>query len=372
MKRLNFILSLMAAFVFAVAMSVAFTPAVGAASFVASTMIKVPQGSLGMAVTPEIWTDYIIGNLFKNNEFILNSIDESQYVVGGTVVHIPQAGAPSGVQRNRKQLPATITHRKDVDVTYALDEFTTDPRFIPNADKAELSYDKMESCMTEDMMSLHQLTAEAMLYNWKPTYFIKASKTKSADYLVHGSNLRTGVQVSDFSKAKTIFNKWNIPVADRYVILCEEMYDQLCNDVRNSENDNLSAIYDNVTGELRKLEGFTIFHRSTVLLASNSTLSAVSGTQYFKWTSSDLTYSVEDYASIVDGSKNAGTSDCVYGIFWSKSCVARAVGQTDMFEDTGNPTYYGDIYSFLQRLGGRARRGDGKGVLGLIQEYHAS
>lgn len=372
MKKTRFILSVLSAVFFAAIMAVTFTPAVGAASLVASTMIKAPQGSLCMAVTPEIWTDYIIGNLFKNNEFLLNSIDESQYVVGGTVVHIPQAGAPSGVKRNRSQLPATITHRKDVDVTYALDEFTTDPRFIPNADKAELSYDKMDSCMTEDMMSLHQLTAEAMLHNWKPTYFIKASKTKSANYLVHGANLRTGVQVSDFSKAKTIFNKWNIPVADRYVILCEEMYEQLCEDVRNSNNDNLSAIYDNVTGKLRKLEGFTIFHRSTVLLASNSTLSAVAGTQYFEWTSSDLTYSVEDYASIVDGSKHAGTSDCVYGIFWSKSCVARAVGQTDMFEDTGNPTYYGDIYSFLQRLGGRARRGDGKGVLGLIQEYHAS
>lgn len=348
------------------------TPVLGAAAFVAANFVHVPAGSLGMAVTPEIWTDYIVGNLFKNNEFLLHSVDESQYVIGGTVVHIPQAGSPSGVQRNRSSLPATITRRRDVDITYALDEFTTDPRFIPEADKIELSYDKIDSCMTEDMMYLDQLTAEAMLYNWRPTYFIKATGTKHADNTIHGSNLRTGVTVADFAKAKTIFNKWGIPKADRYVILNTEMYEQLCADIRSSQNENLSAIYDNVTGELRKLEGFTIIQRATTLMASNSTLSAVSGTKYSKWTSTDLTYSVEDYEAIERGDRAAGTTDCCYGLFWHPSCVARAMGSTQMFANEGDPTYYGDIYSFMQRLGGRARRADGKGVLGIIQEYHAS
>lgn len=370
-KRLRFLLSLVTAILFAVCMGVAFTPAVGAATFVASNLVHVPSGAAGMAVTPEIWTDYIIGNLFKDNEFLLHSVDESQYVIGGTVVHIPQAGSPSGVERNRTKLPATITRRRDIDITYALDEFTTDPRFIPNADTVELSYDKMSSCMTEDMMYLKQLTAEAMLYNWRPTYFIKGTKTKSSDYTVHGTGVRTGVSVEDFSKAKSIFNKWGIPKADRYVILPTEMYDQLCADVRSSQNDNLSAVYDNVTGELRKLEGFTIIERATALCASNSSLSAVSGQKYFKWTGNDLTYSVEDYVGI-EGGKAADATACLYGLFWHPTCVARAMGSTQMFNNEGDPTYYGDIYSFLQRLGGRARRADGKGVLGIIQEYSAS
>ena len=52
--------------------------------------------------------------------------------------------------------------------------------------------------------------------------------------------------------------------------------------------------------------------------------------------------------------------------------MSRALGETKMFENTGDPTYYGDIYSFLNRMGGRKSRGDAKGVLGLIQEYSAS
>ena len=371
MKKAFSILSVCIALMFAAVVGAATTPVLGAACLAGSAFVRTPAGALGMAVTPEIWTEYIIGNLFKNNEFLLHSVDESQYVLQGSVVHIPQAGSPSGVKRNRQSLPATITKRKDVDITYALDEFTTDPRFIPEAEKQELSYDKLNSCMMEDMQYMRQVTAEAMLYNWRPMYFIKASKTKSADYLVHGTGVRTGVQVADFTKAKTIFNKQNVPVEGRYVILPEEMYKQLCEDVRDSQSQHLSAVYNNVNGELEKLEGFTILHRSTVLMASNSTLSAVSGTKYFRWTSTDLTYDVEEAENIEAGGAVANTC-CLYGLFWQESMVARAMGATKMFSNAGDPQYYGDIYSFMQRLGGRTRRADGKGVLGLIQEYSAS
>lgn len=372
MKK-GLILRVMLAAMFAAVVGAIFSPAAGAATFVASNFVKMPQGVVGMAVTPEIWTDYIIGNLFKDNEFLLESVDESQYVVGGTVVHIPQAGSPSGVQRNRSSLPANITRRNDVDVTYALDEFTTDPRFIPNADNVELSYDKMESCMYEDMATLKQVAAEAMLYNWRPTYFIKASGTKSANNTIYGTGLRTGVTVKDFAQAKVIFNKWNLPKADRYVILNSEMYEQLCAEVRNASSDVLGAVYDNVTGRLKALEGFTIIERSTTLMASNSSLTAINGERYSKWTNAtDLTYATETSIEVENGIRQADATACCYGLFWHKSCVARAMGNTVMFTNEGDPTYYGDIYSFLQRLGGRARRGDGKGVLGLIQEYHAS
>lgn len=372
--KAKFFRSLLLAVIVAMGVGTLFGAGAGVAALGASALVKVPAGSLCMSVTPEIWTDYIVENLFKNNEFLLQSVDESQYVIQGKVVHVPQAGVPSKVKRNRTQLPATITRRSDVDVTYALDEFTTDPRFIPDADKVQLSYDKMNSCMTEDMSYLRQVIADSMLYTWRPKYFIKASKTKSADYTIHGNNLRTGVCVDDFVKAKAVFNKWGIPKEDRYVLLPTEMYNQLCNDVRNATNENLmTAVYNPVNGSLEKLEGFTIIERQTALLASNSTLTQVTGKPYFEWTSgNDLTYTPEDYEDIDAGEKAAATQACAYGLFWQKSMVRRALGETKMFENEGDPTYYGDVYSFLNRMGGRRSRGDAKGVLGLIQEYHAS
>ena len=373
-NAMRFFRSLLVALIVALGVGTAFGAGAGAAVLGLSAMVKVPAGTLGMGVVPEIWTDYIVGNIFKNNEFLLESVDESQYVLQGSVVHIPQAGAPSAVKRNRASLPASISRRVDVDITYALDEFTTDPRFIPDADTIQLSYDKLESCMTEDMANLRQVIADTLLYNWRPKYYIKATKTKSADYLIHGTGVRTGVCVEDFVKAKEIFNKWGMPKEDRYVILNSEMYAQICNDVRLNANDNLlTAVYDPLNGNLVKLEGWKIIERATVLMASNSSLTAVSGKPYFGWTSdTDLTYTPEDYEAIEAGTTAADNTACCSALFWQKTAVCRAMGQTKMFDNVDDPTYYGTIYSFLNRMGGRLRRQDHKGVLGLIQVYSAS
>lgn len=366
MKTMKFLMSLVIAIVFATGIGTAFGAGAGIVAMGLSSLGTNVVG-LRMAVTPEIWLTDIVGNLFKDNEFLLKSIDESQYVLGGSVVHIPQAGATSGAKRNRKSLPATITRRGDTDITYALDEITTDPRFIPNIDEAELSYDKRSSCIAEDQRFIDQLTAESMLYNWRPTFFIKGSVATSAGNKVYGTGTRTGVGYSDFVSAKTIFNKWNMPKAGRYVILDSDMYKQLCNDVKSHSSDNLTVVYDPLTGLLKKLEGFEVFERSTVLLASTqANLTQVAGKDYFKDSTGNSIYTPEEYIDIEMGTKAPATTACVTGLFWSDTAVSRAVGEKHMFENVGDPTMYGDIYSFLIRLGGRSRRGDGIGVLGIM------
>lgn len=366
MKATKFILSFLIAMLFASGIGTAFGATAGVVAFGVSAIIKTPQGALLTTVTPEIWTDYIIGNLFKDNEFLLESIDESQYVMGGGVVHIPQAGSPSKTKRNRKSLPASITRRKDVDVTYVLDEFTTDPRFIPNIDQAELSYDKMDSCMSEDMMYLKQFVAECMMFNWKPTYYISTTGDATGAHI--GTGNRKAVKIADFMTAKEVFNKWNIPKADRHVIIDTDMKGQLVRELAANDTKDFSVIYNAKTGEIDMLEGFKIHERSG-LVASDSALTSVNNTKYSKWTNTDLLYTPEQLADIEDEEEQvaAATTSCAVALFYQKGMVARAMGDTKMFDDQGNPTYYGDIYSFLQRTGGRSRRGDGKGVLGLIQ-----
>lgn len=366
MKTTKFFLTLMITLTFSMIAGAVAGPIAGAVAFGASMTTK-QTGILPMAVTPEVWTDYIVENLFKDNEFLLQSVDESQYVIGTGVVHIPQAGNPSKVKRNRQSLPATITRRKDIDITYVLDEFTTDPRFIPNIDAVELSYDKMDSCMSEDMAYLKQFVAEAMLYNWRPEHFLKTTgDSKSATV---GTGNRKALTVDDFVEAKKTFNKWNIPQADRYVILSTDMLNQIVAELKANSNRDYSVIYDPVNGNIKKLETFTIYERSTALVASNNTMTQNAKTKLFAWTSTDLVYTPEQMEDIWDEetAKNYAATSCEIALFWYKNHVARAVGDTKMFDDEGNPQYYGDIYSFLQRAGGRARRADGKGVLGIIQ-----
>jgi hypothetical protein len=365
--KTRFILSVFIAILFSGIVTAVAGPIAGGLTFGASFMAK-PQGSMFMSVTPEIWTNYIVENLFKDNEFILSSIDESQYVIGVGVVHIPQAGSPSKVERNRKKLPATITRRKDVDVTYVLDEFTTDPRFIPNIDKSELSYDKMDSCMSEDMMNLKQVVAESMLYNWRPQFFRKTTGTAVESHL--GTSNRKAICIEDFIKAKEQFNKWGIPKTDRYCLLDTDMKGQLVQELKLNEKRDYSILYNPVTGDLDKIEGFKIYERQSCLMASNITMTAVpkSGGLY-TWTGNiDKCYTPEEIQTIEEEGGSYDNTACAIALFWHKTQTARALGNTLMFDDMGNPQYYGDIYSFLQRAGGRIRRGDGRGVLGVIQD----
>ena len=363
--KLRLGLTLMLVAMVSFAMSCLAGPAAGVITFGAAFMER-PTGAFFAGVTPEIWQKDIVENLFKNNEFMLQSIDESQYVLGGSVVHIPQAGAASKATRNRQQLPATITNRKDTDVTYALDEITTDPRFISDADKAELSYDKRMSCIADDLQAIQEIAANAMLYRWAPTFFMKTSGSSKAAH--YGTGTRKAPTIADFKTAKKIFNKWNIAKGDRFVILDSDMISQLTDELLATTSRDTMAVYDPVSGELRGLEGFKIYERSTVLLASAQTLTAVANSEYFKWTSdTSKLYTIEEFAEIEAGEKSAATTSAAVALFWSKTAVSRALGNTKMFDNPGSATMYGDIYSFLQRIGGRARRGDGKGVLGLIQ-----
>ena len=70
---------------------------------------KVPQ---------EFWSSYIVEKLFKDNPHLNLCMDESKFVMGGSVVYIPQAGARPNVVKNRSSLPAATVQRADTAVLY--------------------------------------------------------------------------------------------------------------------------------------------------------------------------------------------------------------------------------------------------------------
>ena len=69
-----------------------------------------------MALNKEIWQSDIVENFYP--------VDDSVFVENHKV-HIPNAGAPSNVERNRTQKPATTKQRADNDLEYEMDELTS-------------------------------------------------------------------------------------------------------------------------------------------------------------------------------------------------------------------------------------------------------
>jgi len=301
-----------------------------------------------MGVNQELWQRVVKEQLFKDNAFLNAFLNRDEYVLGGAVVHIPQAGAASGVVRNRSSLPAAVTTRTDTDVTYSLDEFTTNPIKLSDRERVELSYDKMQSFMRQDTGNLMEVVAEWLLYNAAvnaPAASKIATTGANATTTAPGATGdRKVLTKEDMLKAFTLLNTQNVPKENRYIVLDSNHLDQLL-----SDNDLYTA-YERTaqreTGALPKLFGFNIYERSTALVLDNA-------------------------QDIKNPDAASATTDTVGALFFQTNYIERALGDIRVFDDMNAPTYYGDIISFLIRAQARANRTDNKGY-GVIYNAPAA
>lgn len=297
-----------------------------------------------MAIQKEIWMAAIVEGLFASNSFLSKAFNADEYVNNGKIVHIPNAGAPSGTKKNRTSLPATVNKREDIDITFPLDEYTTDPVLIPHADTVELNYDKRQSVLRQDKLKLQDNVALDFIYNWSPAkeQCVETTGKEVNAYTDKATGKRNGICKADVLGLMTQFNNDDIPQDGRYLLLDAQMYSQLLNDLTANENTAFLASADAQNGILGKLYSFNVMMRSKVGL-----------------------YTV---AKVAKSWSTAGAAtDLAAALAWHDQSVCRALGEVKAFENEGDPTYYGDIYSFLVRAGGRIMRNDKKGVIALVQ-----
>lgn len=313
---------------------------------------KVPQ---------EFWNSYIIEKLRRTNPHINLCHDESQYVKGGAVVYIPQAGASPEVVKNRDTFPAEVSKRKDTAVMYALDDYSTNPTHMPWAEGMEISYDKTDSVLSDHTSTLAERIGDELLYNWlrglKPTgnggievEFLPESNmifTSGDAEDVNPEDGQTGKRnafsYKDLQKAQARMNKSNVPKENRYAMFESYMYQQFIDSLTPNQMAAFQQSADLENGIVGKFAGFNILERSAVLAFD------------------------QNNEPIIPGQALAGTDNL--GVFcWQKDSVTKSMGEIGIFQDLGNPQYYGDVYSGIVKVGGRCRREDWKGVIAIVQK----
>ena len=298
-----------------------------------------------MAVQKEIWQRAIVEGLFADESFLSRATNDDVYVNEGKKVHIPNAGAPSGVVLNRSSLPATVYKRTDQDVDYTLDELTTNPILIPDADLVELSYNKRNSVIDQDRKQIIFKAAEAILKSWLPAAANRVLTTGQGvpAWTPSATGLRKKITPADVSALQTRMNADNVPLTDRYLLLDAQMYQQLLDGMTQTEAIGFFQAADVKRGVMGMLYGFEVMVRSTVYrFAADGTLKAID---------------------------DAGAAtDLAGGLAWQRDSVSRALGEVIMFDQINNPEYYGDVYSFLVRVGGAIRRYDKKGVYAIVTD----
>lgn len=296
-----------------------------------------------MAVQKEIWQRDIVEGLFADESFLSRAVNDDMYVNEGKKVHIPNAGASSGVVKNRATVPATAQKRTDTDVDYTLDELTTNPILIPYADMVELSYNKRNSVISQDRKELIFQAAEAMLANWLPAAAnrVPTTGTGVAAWTPSATGLRKQITAADVSALQVRFNADNVPLTDRYLLLDAQMYQQLLDSMTQTQAIGFFQAADVKRGVMGMLYGFEVMVRSTVYrFAADGTLKALSAA--------------------------GAATDLAGGLAWQRDSLSRALGEVIMFDRIDDPVYYGDVYSFLVRVGGAIRRADKKGVYAIV------
>lgn len=296
-----------------------------------------------MALNKQVWLNSLVENFFPDNSFATKSIDDSTYVSNKTV-HVPNAGAPSGVEINRTQKPASVKARTDNDLSYNMDELTTNPIYIPNIETVELSYDKRNSVLWNDRMELQKQAHQNLLYRWfeESTVVETTGAARAAHTTATATGNRKKMSKDTVLALMTKFNQEDVPADGRYIILDAVMYADLLEDLTDKELSAFLNSADAQQGVLGRLYGFDILQRSQVLRLT-------SAKKLLKW------------------SEASAATELAAGLAWQKNCVSRAMGDIKMFDSTDDPTYYGDIYSFLMRVGGSYRRYDKKGIACIVE-----
>ncbi len=328
----------------------------GGALVTGTALSFVPRvGSLAfMAVQKEIWSNDIEEQIFKDNTFVRLSFKADSYV-NGRAVHIPQSGGAGAVVKNRTSLPANVRKRTDSDVIYLIDEFTTDPVLISNADTVELSYDKRNSVIGEDKNKLSQTIAEEMIYNWlhnqpdnaplPASSFVYTTGPTVAATAPGATGTRKSAALNDLQKLRTLFakqNRWfngqmnGLLTPDMQVTMFPADSLTTATYMQSTTED------ERRNGIILKAQGFGLMERSTVVVvAADGTIKAPGAA--------------------------AAAGDCNASLFWYTLAVETAYGDVKMFDQIGAPEYYGDLYSFLCRMGGRPRRADFLGIALLVE-----
>lgn len=316
----------------------------------------VKEVALFMAIQKEIWKKDIVEGLYADNQFLSTFDQAGPELINGRVVHIPQAGAASNVEKNRVDLPATVSQRTDTLVSYQINEFTSDPRLVTDAEEKELSYDKRQSVFKEDRATLAEEVAEDVLLS-----VVKAQVGANTDlpagniFLTDGADVaasapgaagqRKAYKVGDLQRAQTfLITKKAWTEGKMFALLTAQAAAQMF-----PADSVVTATYmNNVTPEERKAGirysayGFKIMVRSSVYV-----LSAAGA---FK------PQSAATAATDVEGI-----------VFYNGNNLEFAMGDVEVFEREKDPTFYGSIMSFLARCGARHKRADYAGLVVIKQ-----
>ena len=217
-----------------------------------------PKGAACAGVLTEIWTGELIKTLRAGDvaTFLDGIPDYSQYAEND-VIHMVDVGGDPDVLINNTTYPIAVQEISDVDAVFSLDKFQTKATPVTDDELYASSYDKMSS-----LKDRHADASKVSKYA-KAIHALAPDKTttktpvlKTTGEIVDGGETgRRRLQVADIIALKDAFDKAQIPLQGRRLVLCSDHV----NDLLLTDQKFKDQYYNYTTGKISNLYSFEVF-----------------------------------------------------------------------------------------------------------------
>ncbi len=192
---------------------------------------------------------------FRHENTWLSAVRSKNKWVNNDVIKIPVQGTAPKVLINNNTYPIVSKQRKDTHITLALNKYETENTTVTDDELYALPFEKISDVQTQHREELEDKTAEHALYSISPSEAsneVPILKTTGED---DGTG-RLTLTSNDLINFKKQFDKLNVPVSGRVLVLCPDHVADLLNEDRK-----FFAQYQNHTAGIisKSYYGFTIY-----------------------------------------------------------------------------------------------------------------
>lgn len=294
------------------------------------------------------FTRDIARNMYPDNSFYKNSIDDSQFIQGSKVVW-GVSGAKPGINQDPQVFPLTIKEIGDTSAEYPLQLLATDPTRIGDLEAMIVNYGMRENAILEHREALQERFANNIAYKWAPTLSARIIRTTGGATGTGPAGSTGGRKLAlynDFVNCQTAMDEMDVPLDGRCVAIPASMRGDVMKISEFKDYDKLGVGGVIANGAIGRILGFDVFIRSSVVRYSQA------GTPVPK---SPIT--------------SVASTDNHACLFWQKSFVRRAEGAPKTYINADQAVLLGTALNFSLYGGGEQRRPDTEeGVVVLVQD----
>lgn len=269
----------------------------------------------------EIWLEQLIEPTYAEASFMDFAQDMTMHVENNTI-NLAEAGLDPDVLVNNTTYPIAMVERVDNPLAIPLDRFDTVNTVVRAAERAELSYDKVESVIKGHRRSLRIQSLKRAAHAYAPQTTSTFTPTIDCSGPVRPDTSRKRMTLADLSAMKTKMTL--LEGGGKFIAVLHPYH---LADLK-AEDSNFNKNYVDYAGGtiVSKLENFLIIeYPSTPVYTSAGVKKA--------------------YGAIA-----VPATDCYSSFCFMEDEVMKADGEADMFSRLNDPEARGDIIGFNKRF----------------------